>query len=157
RDLHDRTDFDRAQARAWNTRGNAYSLVEVPGVEEELATQLSARLREWTVGHEPLAVTHPDAGRRRDRVQWVGAQIMPARVKFLRELRGLNVTMFTLSLTQGLLVKINQQQISHLSASIGLSNGEGQNRHSARIFFSGVRNCSAWRFLPALRLLCPTL
>src|SRR5215470_11421425 len=114
RDLYHRADFDRAKARAWDTPGDAYSLVEIFGVDQEVAAELFARLREGPVGHEPFAFSHPDAGRCRRRVQWAGGQIMSARVKFLRELCGLHIAILPLGFAQGLLVKINQQHIFHL-------------------------------------------
>ena len=58
RDLHHGPDFDRTFAGARNLSGNVDRLVEVPGVHQEVAAEVFARLREWTVGHEPLAVAH---------------------------------------------------------------------------------------------------
>src|SRR5438309_3637335 len=63
RDLDYRPDLDGTLARHGNPCRNGNSLVEIPGVDEEVAAQLFARLRERTVGHEPFAVAHPDAGR----------------------------------------------------------------------------------------------
>src|SRR5262245_27014099 len=119
RDLHHRTDFDRAQARARDLFRDAYRLVEVLGVDQEIAAEMLARLGERAVGHEPFAFAHPDAGRRRSRMQRGGGQIMPTRIELMGELRGLRVTMLPLSLAYGLLVKVDQQHISHLSSSIG--------------------------------------
>ena len=59
--------------------------------DQEVAAELFARLRERTVGHERLAVAHPDAGRRRGGVQRVRGQILPARLELVGELRGLFV------------------------------------------------------------------
>ena len=59
----------------------------VLGVDQEVAAELFARLRERAVGHQPFAVAHPDAGRRRRRVQRGGGQILAARLELLRELR----------------------------------------------------------------------
>src|SRR5262249_24676491 len=119
RDLHHGTDFDRAQARARNLCRDAYRLVEVFGVDQEVAAEVLARLGERTVSHEPFAFAHPDAGRRRGRMQRGGSQIMPTRIELMRELRGLSIAMLPLGLAHRLLVKVNQQHISHLSSSIG--------------------------------------
>src|SRR6266568_5021576 len=129
-DLHYRPDFDGAGACRWNPCGDADRLVEILGVDQEVAAELLARLRERTIGHEPFAVAHPDAGRRRRWVQRVGRQILPARVKVLRELRRLPVTLLALAFAQGLLVTVNQQQVFHVSASTRKSNGERADRHS---------------------------
>src|SRR5205823_10748546 len=64
RDLDDRPDFDCAPARPRNPRGDGDRLVEIPGIDQEVAAQLFARLRERAVGHQPLALADPDAGRR---------------------------------------------------------------------------------------------
>src|SRR2546421_7060954 len=74
--LHDRADFDGAQACRGNPCGDADRLVQILGVDEEVAAQLLARLRERPVGYQRFAGAHPDAGRRRDRVQRVGGQIL---------------------------------------------------------------------------------
>src|ERR1700687_4839374 len=116
--LDTRPDFDGAFAGPRNPGGDAYRLVEILGVNHEEAAELLARLRKRTVGHEPLAITHPDAGCRRDWVQRSRGQILPVRVKILRELSGLHVTLLPLGLVQGVLVKVNQQHVFHLCASI---------------------------------------
>src|SRR5438105_5025069 len=54
-DFHHRPNFDGPEACAWNPSGDVDRLVEIPGVEEEVAAQLFPRLRERTVGHEPFA------------------------------------------------------------------------------------------------------
>jgi hypothetical protein len=63
RDLLHRPDLDGPFARHGNPCGNADRLVEILCLDEEVAAQLFPRLREWTIGHEPFAVAHPDAGR----------------------------------------------------------------------------------------------
>lgn len=68
RDLHDRPDVDGAQACPWNPCGSADRLVKILGVDQELAAEQFARLRERPVGDEQFAVAHPDAGRGRRRV-----------------------------------------------------------------------------------------
>jgi hypothetical protein len=61
RDLHDRPDFNGAQARPWNPCGDADRLVEILSVDQVLAAELFARLRERPVSDERFAVAHPDA------------------------------------------------------------------------------------------------
>ena len=68
RDLHDRPEVDGAQVCPWNPCGGADRLVEILGVDQELAAELFARLCERPVGDERFAVAHPDAGRGRRRV-----------------------------------------------------------------------------------------
>ena len=60
-----RPDFDGTHARHWNPCGDGDRLVEILDVDEHVAAELLARFRKRTVGHEPFAVAHPDAGRRR--------------------------------------------------------------------------------------------
>src|SRR5438034_1339335 len=120
--LHYRPDFDGADTCPWNPCGDADRLVEILGVDQEVAAELFARLRERTIGQQPFAVAHPDAGRRRRWVQRVGGQILPTRVKLLRELRRLPVTLLPLGFAQGLLVAVNQQHVFHVSASTSKSN-----------------------------------
>jgi hypothetical protein len=63
-DLYDRPDFDAAHACSWNPCGDADRLVEILGVDQELAAELFARLRKRPVSDERFAVAHSDAGRR---------------------------------------------------------------------------------------------
>ena len=46
--------------------------------DQEVAAELFARLRERTVRHQPLAVAHLDAGRRRNRLQGCAAKYCPS-------------------------------------------------------------------------------
>jgi hypothetical protein len=50
RNRYDQLDFDGAQACPWNLCGGADRLVEILGVDQELAAELFARLRERPVG-----------------------------------------------------------------------------------------------------------
>src|SRR5262245_25028708 len=106
-------DFDCAETRGRNPCGNADRLVEIPGVDQEVATELFARLHKRSVGHQRLVVPHADAGCRRRGMQGGGGQILPARAELLRKLRGLTVTFLANGLLQGFLVKVNQQHVSH--------------------------------------------
>src|SRR5215475_12597534 len=87
------------------------------GLNEEIATELLARLCERTIRDEPFAVAHAYGGGHGRRVEWVGGQILAARFDLVREPRGFCVTGLPLTLTQGLLVNINQQHVFHSSAS----------------------------------------
>ena len=69
-----------------------------------VSAELFARFRKRTVGHQPLALAHPHAGRRRCRMQRSGSQILPARVEVLRELHGLHVALLPLGLVHCLLI-----------------------------------------------------
>src|SRR5207245_787220 len=105
---------------SWNPGSDTDSLVEVPGVDQVVAAELLARFRKRTVGHKPLAVTHPNAGRRRGRLQRRGGQTMPAGAEFVHELRGLSVTLLPFGLVQGVLVLVNQQHVFHPRTSISM-------------------------------------
>jgi hypothetical protein len=91
RDLHDRPDFDGAHACPWNTCGDADRVGEIVGVDPGGAAERFAGLREQPGGDERFAVTHPDAGRRRRRLQRVGGQIRPTSLELMRERHGLRV------------------------------------------------------------------
>src|SRR2546426_2013248 len=120
RDLYHWPDLDGTLARRGNPCGDGDSLVEILGLDEEVAAQLFARLRERTVGHEPFAVAHPNTCRHCCRVQRVRGQILSVEVNLVGELRGLRVTLLPLGLAQRLLVMVNQQHIFHVDASVTL-------------------------------------
>src|SRR5437016_7941731 len=109
-------DFDGARTGQRNSCGDGDGFVEILDVDEHVAAELLAGLRERTVGHEPFAVAHPDAGRRRRRVQRRAAQILPARRQLLRELHALPIDLLPLGHAEpvpGLLVAANQQHVFH--------------------------------------------
>src|SRR5262249_53380913 len=60
RDFPHRPDFDRSDARSWNLSSDADRLVEIFGMDQEVAGDLLARLHERTVGHETFAVADPN-------------------------------------------------------------------------------------------------
>ena len=64
RALPHRPDFDGARAGQRNSCGEGDGFVEILDVDEHVAAELLAGLRERTVGHQPLTIAHPDAGRR---------------------------------------------------------------------------------------------
>src|SRR6185369_2495969 len=61
--FYDRPDFHRAIAPSRNLPCDFDGLIEVPGVDQEVAAKLLAGLREGAVGHKPLAIAGTDAGR----------------------------------------------------------------------------------------------
>ena len=86
RDVHDGPDLDGAVAGRWNPRCDRDRLIPVLGLDQVVAAEILPRLRERAIGQHRLTVAHADAGRRRDRVQRAGAQVMPARREILAEL-----------------------------------------------------------------------
>src|SRR5713101_3577235 len=68
RDLQHRPDLDGTHTRYWDPFSDTHRLVEIPGLDQVVTTQLFARLRKRTVCHDAFAFAHPDAGRRRSRV-----------------------------------------------------------------------------------------
>src|SRR4029453_11625029 len=105
-DFNHRPDLDGPLTRHGNPWGDTDRLVEMLGVDEKVAAELFARLRERTIRHEPFAVAYAAGGRHLCRGQRVGGQILPARFDLVRELRGFHVTRLPLGLAQRLLVKI---------------------------------------------------
>src|ERR1700686_1595545 len=77
RNFHDGPNFNGSPAPCRDPPGNTDCLVEVLGVDQEVAAQLVASLREWTVGHQPFAVANADTRRRGCWVERPGAQILP--------------------------------------------------------------------------------
>src|SRR6266513_1284226 len=120
-DLHDRPNLHRPQRGARKPARDVDRLVQIPDVDDEVAAELLARLRERTVGHDPFAVPHPDAGRRRHGVQRGGGEIPPGRSDLMRNLRRLPVALFLLRLVRGLLIAVHQQHVFHLVPSISWS------------------------------------
>src|SRR5437867_1828692 len=117
RTLPHRPDLDGARAGQWNSCGDGDGFVEILDVDEHVAAELLAGLRERTVGHEALAVAHPDAGRRRRRVQRGTAQILPARRELFRDLQGLPVDLLSLGHAEPVpdrLVAAYQQHVFHV-------------------------------------------
>src|SRR5262249_62201319 len=81
-----RPNFDGPHARHGTSRGDGDRLVAIRDVDEHVATEVLMRFRKRTVGHEPFAAAHPDAGGRRRRVQRGASQILPARRELVHEL-----------------------------------------------------------------------
>src|SRR2546426_1592923 len=116
--VNDRPDLDRAATGHGNPRRDGDRLVEIARIDQEIAAQLLLGLRERTVGHYPFALAYPDAGRRGGRVERGGGEILARGAELVRQLRGLAVAPLPLALTQGLLVKVDQQHVPHECASI---------------------------------------
>src|SRR5438128_12638966 len=64
-DFPHRPDFNSSDPHSGNPGSDVDRLVEIPGIDQEIAANLLARLREWTVSHQafPVAYLHAD-GRR---------------------------------------------------------------------------------------------
>src|SRR5688500_8580240 len=118
RDLGDRTHFDGAAPGHGDARRDRDGLVQVRGVDQEEAAQLLARLGKGAVGHEPLALAHPYARRRRGRVQGRRRHELACRVELARQLRGLHITLLALGSVERLLVPVNQQHVFHALSSL---------------------------------------
>src|SRR5437867_5324279 len=116
--VNDRPDLDRAATGNANPRGDGNRLVEIAGTDQKVAAQLLLGLRERTVGHHPFALAYPDAGRRGGRLERGGGEILARGTELVRQLCGLAVTPLPLALTQGLLVEVDQQHVSHQCASV---------------------------------------
>jgi hypothetical protein len=90
--------------------------VEILDVDEHEATELLARFRKRTVGHEPFAVADPDAGRRRRRLQWGASQILPVRRELFCKMKLLLIDLLSrgqAQLAPGL-VEVYQQHVFHV-------------------------------------------
>src|ERR1039457_4045017 len=96
RNLNHRPDFDGALARPWDACRYADGLVEILRIDQEVAAELFAGLRERTVGDQPFAVAHLDAGGRRHRLQRGRGQILSVRLELVRELGRLRETVLPL-------------------------------------------------------------
>src|SRR5438552_10709823 len=116
--VNDRPDLDRAATGHGNPRRDGDRLVEIAGIDQEVAAQLLLGFRERAVGHYPFALAYPDAGRRGGRLERGGGEILARGIELVCELRRLAVTLLSLALTQGLLVQVNQQHVSHQCASV---------------------------------------
>src|SRR4029450_5956271 len=68
RDLPHRPDFDSSDARPWTSNSDADRLVDILGIDQEVAGDLFAGFHERTVGHETFAVADPNDRRRRRRM-----------------------------------------------------------------------------------------
>src|SRR6266487_3985068 len=68
-DLPDRPDFNRSDTRCGNPARDVDRFVEILGVDQEIAADLLASLREGTVGHEPFTVANAYTDRLRGWIQ----------------------------------------------------------------------------------------
>src|SRR5262245_42075813 len=128
-DLSHRPDLDRSNARSRNPSSNADRLIEILGMDQEVAGDLLARLHERTVGHETFAVADPNDRRRRRRLQRRSTQIFPVGVelvcqldRFLKHLLSLGLA----ELAEGLLVVVNQQHVFHKAISPSTSDSRSR-------------------------------
>ena len=120
--LH-RPHFDRSDARPWNPSRDADRFIEILGIDQEVACDLLARFDERTIGHEAFAVTDPNDGRCRRRMQRLSAQIFSVGVELVCELHGIVKHLLPLCLTEHakrLFVVVNQQHVFHEDTSIDI-------------------------------------
>src|ERR1041385_4525703 len=114
-ELDDRPDLHRPAPGVRNLLGDGDRLVEVPGVDHEVAAELLPGLRERTVGHLAFARPHPDALRDGGGLQRRGGDVLPGRAQLVREPGGLVVACLPLLRAQRLLVPIDQQHVDRKS------------------------------------------
>src|SRR5262245_62765882 len=91
-------------------------LVEVVDVDHHVAPEVLAGLGERAIGQEPLAVAHPDGGRRRGGMERVAAKVPPLRDELFRVLHLGPEGFLPLGeapLVPGL-VEVNQQHVFHV-------------------------------------------
>jgi hypothetical protein len=89
-ELDDRTDLHGALLRP--AGGDGDHLSEISGVDQKIAAELFSCLGKRAVGDEALALTDPDAGRRRGRLRGRCGDALPGRVELVCELCGFVVT-----------------------------------------------------------------
>src|SRR5262245_11982251 len=112
-----RPDFDRADARGRDTRGDAYGLVEILGLDQVVAAELLARFREWTVGDKPFAAADLDRSRGRGRMQLRAAHVLTAVLDAFGQLSVIleDLLLFGLAhLSPGFFIVVNQQHVFHV-------------------------------------------
>src|SRR5689334_20411312 len=80
------TDFHSPLIRHGNLHGNGNSLVDIFGLDHEIAAQLFMRLRKWAIGHQPFAITNPNRGRLGGRMERIRSHVLSPRSKFFFEL-----------------------------------------------------------------------
>src|SRR5262245_52546669 len=89
------SDFDSPHTRHGTSCGDGECLIKRCDVDEQVATELLARFRKRTVGHELFAVAHLDPGCRRRRVQGGTGEILPARRQLVCKLQLLLVDLLS--------------------------------------------------------------
>ena len=57
-DFHHRPNFDSADTRSGNPCSDVECLVQIAGVNEEVAAELFARLRKWSIGYQPFTFAY---------------------------------------------------------------------------------------------------
>src|ERR1044072_8102475 len=61
-DLQHRTNLNRAVLCAGNAFSNTHRFIEIARVDEVVTTEMFASFSEWTIGDQPFAIPHLDAG-----------------------------------------------------------------------------------------------
>src|ERR671925_407711 len=78
--------LDRAHPRESAAGGEGQRRVEILHVDQHVAAEVLARLGEWSVGQQRLAVTHAHARRGRDGLQRIAGQVLATGPQLLGEL-----------------------------------------------------------------------
>src|SRR6266542_2541814 len=151
RHLHDRSDLDRARPRGRNACRDRGRLIQVLRVDDVVAAELLARLREGAVGRQGFAVADPDGRRGRDRLEGVAGEVFPALLDALGEGTVLLVDGALVLLVEGLpvhLTVVNQKHVSHRSLLSSPSCRTGGPRNDARwVPFLSGETAPAQKFL----------
>src|SRR5712671_790034 len=119
---HYRPYFDRSGSRRRDARRNPVGLMRITCFNHKEATHLLARLGEWAVSNQLLAIAHAHALRRRRRLQLIAEEIFTVRLKLFDELPVLCIDFLMLvfsATVKCLFVMINQQNVFHRLSPIG--------------------------------------
>src|SRR5262249_38656063 len=81
-----RPDLDRPQPRCRDPLRNANRFIEVLCINEEVSTELLARLSEGPVCHGTLPFPDPTAGCRDSWIEGIGSEVLPLCVDLVRKL-----------------------------------------------------------------------
>src|ERR1051325_7363445 len=95
--FHHRSNLDGAKPGGWNSFSDVHRLIEIAGLDQIKAAELLAGLGKWSIGHHPFPVTHADACRGGNRMQWAGSEIVSTCVQVLRQASRVHITMFPFS------------------------------------------------------------
>src|SRR5437879_1549905 len=75
--------FDAPDARWRNLGGQLDRFVQILGIDQVKPRELLLRFGKGTIGHRHFAVAHPHGGRRMNRLQGFGRDVMPILPKLL--------------------------------------------------------------------------
>src|SRR6185437_9687346 len=106
-------DFDGSLLCTGDSAGNLNSDIEIRSVNQEVTAELLASFSEGAVSHEPTPFAHPDTGGGLHALQRIGANELAGRVKLVRELGRIVVTLRSLRFGHCLLVHIDKEHVFH--------------------------------------------